>query len=101
MNGDYLPLTKKYAAISLALIMIALNLALPSRAIAQSNTDIEKLRARVQMLSTSGDSKVEVKFVDKTKIKGSITSVGPASFNLTDAKTGTSHSIAYSEVDSV
>jgi len=53
------------------------------------------------MLSASGDSKVEVKFVDKTKLRGSITSVGPASFNLKDAKTGTSQSIAYSEVDSV
>jgi len=93
-------LTKKYAAIALSLIITALNLALPSQATAQSNTDIEKVRARVQMLS-AGDSKVEVKFVDKTKIKGSITSVGPASFNLTDSKTGTSHSIAYSEVDSV
>lgn len=94
-------MTKKYAAIALSLIVIALNLALPSRATAQSNTNIEKVRARVQMLSASGDSKVEVKFVDKTKLKGSITSVGPASFNLTDSKTGTSQSIAYSEVDSV
>ena len=93
-------MTKKYAALVLSLIMTALNLALPSRATAQSNTDIEKLRARVQMLS-AGDSKVEVKFVDKTKIKGTISSVGPASFNLIDSKTGTSHSIAYSEVDSV
>jgi hypothetical protein len=93
-------LTKKYAAISLALIITAFNLALPSRATAQSNIDIEKVRTRVQMLSAS-DSKVEVKFVDKTKIKGTITSVGPASFNLSDSKTGTSHSIAYSEVDSV
>ena len=94
-------MTKKYAAIGLSLIITALNLALPSQATAQSNTDIEKVRARVQMLSASGDSKVEVKFVDKTKLRGSITSVGPASFNLKDAKTGTSQSIAYSEVDSV
>ena len=94
-------MTKRYAAIALALIMTALNLALPSRATAQSNANIEKVRSRVQMLSASGDSKVEVKFVDKTKITGSITSVGPASFNLTDSKTGTSHSIAYSEVNSV
>lgn len=94
-------MTKKYAAIALSLIITALNLALPSQATAQSNTDIEKVRARVLMLSASGDSKVEVKFVDKTKLRGSITSVGPASFNLKDAKTGTSQSIAYSEVDSV
>lgn len=94
-------MTKKYAAILLSLIITAVTLALPSQAIAQTNAAIEKVRARVQMLSASGDSKVEVKFVDETKIKGTITSVDPVSFKLTDSKTGTSHSIAYSEVESV
>ena len=94
-------MTKKYAAITLSLIITALNLALPSQATAQSNTDIEKVRARVQMLSASRDSQVEVRFRDKTKVKGYITSVEPASFNLRDSKAGTSQSIAYSEVDSV
>jgi hypothetical protein len=94
-------LTKKYAAIALSLIMIALNLALPSQATAQSNTDIERVRARVQILSASKDSQVEVRFHDKTKVKGYITSVEPVSFNLRDSKAGTSQSIAYAEVDSV
>ena len=94
-------MTKKYAAITLSLIITALNLALPSQATAQSNTDIEKVRARVQMLSASRDSQVEVRFRDKTKVKGYITSVEPVSFNLRDSKAGTSQSIAYSEVDSV
>ena len=94
-------MTKKYAAITLSLIITALNLALPSQATAQSNTDIEKVRARVQILSASRDSQVEVRFRDKTKVKGYITSVEPASFNLRDSKAGTSQSIAYSEVDSV
>ena len=94
-------MTKKYAAITLSLIITALNLALPSQATAQSNTDIEKVRARVQMLSASRDSQVEVRFRDKTKVKGYITSVEPVSFNLRESKAGTSQSIAYSEVDSV
>lgn len=94
-------MTKKYAAIVLSLIITALNLALPSEAAAQSNTDIEKVRARVQILSASKDSQVEVRFRDKTKVKGYITSVEPVSFNLKDSKAGTSQSIAYSEVDSV
>ena len=94
-------MTKKYAAITLSLIITALNLALPSQATAQSNTDIEKVRARVQILSASRDSQVEVRFRDKTKVKGYITSVEPVSFNLRVSKAGTSQSIAYSEVDSV
>ena len=96
-----LPLTKKYAAITLSLIIAAVNLALPSQATAQSNTDVEKVRAKVQILSASKDSPVEVRFRDKTKVKGYITSVEPVSFNLRDSKAGTSQSIAYSEVDSV
>jgi hypothetical protein len=94
-------LTKKYAVLALSLILIAVNLALPPKSTAQSSTDVEKVRARVQILSTSTDSQVEVKFRDKTKVKGYITSVEPVSFNLRDPKTGTSQSIAYSEVDSV
>ncbi len=94
-------MTKKYAAIALSLIITALNLVLPPQATAQSNSDIERVRARVQILSASRDSQVEVRFRDKTKVKGYITSVEPVSFNLKDSKTGASQSIAYSEVDSV
>ena len=94
-------LTKKFAAISLALIVSAMSLALPSQATAQSNTDTEQLRARVKLLSASADSQVEVRFRDKTKLKGYITSTGPVSFDLKDAKAGTSQSITYSEVESV
>lgn len=92
---------KKHVAIALSLIITAMSLGLPSHAIAQSNPEIEKVRAKVQVLSASKDSKVEVKFRDKTKVQGYITAVEPVSFNLRDPKTGASQSIAYSEVDSV
>ena len=94
-------LIKKHVAIVLSLIITALSLALPSQATAQSNTEIEKVRAKVQILSSSRDSQVEVKFRDKTKVKGYINAVEPVSFTLRDPRTGTSQSIAYSEVDSV
>jgi hypothetical protein len=94
-------LSKKYAALALSLIMTVLSLALPSRTTAQSNSDIEGVRARVQILSASKDSQVEVRFRDKTKVKGYITSVEPVSFILKDSKAGASQSIAYSEVVSV
>ena len=94
-------MTKKYAALALSLIITAVNIALPSTATAQSNSDIERVRARVQILSASRDSQVEVRFRDKTKVKGYITSVEPISFNLRNSKAGASQSISYSEVDSV
>ena len=92
---------KRHLAITLSVIISTLSLGLPVTATAQSTTDIEKIRAKVQTLSTSRDSQVEVKFRDRTKLKGFIESVEPVSFKLRDPKDGTSQSIAYSEVDSV
>ena len=92
---------RKQLARALSLTITAMMLTLPSLAMAQSNPEIERVRGKVQVLSTSRDTQVEVKFRDKTKIKGYITSVEPVSFTLRDPKSGASQSIAYSEVDSV
>jgi len=94
-------LIRKQLARALSLTITAMMLTLPSLALAQSNPEIERVRGKVQVLSTSRDTQVEVKFRDKTKIKGYITSVEPVSFTLRDPKSGASQSIAYSEVDSV
>lgn len=92
---------KTHLAITLSVIITALSFGLPATATAQSTTDIEKIRAKVQTLSASKDSLVQVKFRDHTKVNGYINSVEPVSFTLRDSKDGTSQSIAYSEVDSV
>ena len=86
---------------AVSLTITAMSLTFPSLAMAQSNPQVETVRARVQILSASKDTQVEVKFRDKTKVKGYITSVEPVSFTLRDPKSGASQSIAYSEVDSV
>ncbi len=91
---------KRHLAVTLSVIITALSLS-PAIATAQSTTEIEKVRARVQTLSVSKDSQVEVKFRDRTKIKGYIDRVEPVSFTLRNPKDGTSQSITYSEVDSV
>ena len=92
---------KKHVAVGLSLVITVLSFGLPSRVAAQSDPRIEKVRASVQILSASKDSPVEVKFRDKTKVKGYISAVEPISFSLRNPKDGTSQSIAYSEVDSV
>jgi hypothetical protein len=68
---------------------------------AQSSADVEKVRGQVQILSAGKDSQVEVRFRDKTKIKGYIASVESVSFTLKDPKDGKLQSITYSEVDRV
>lgn len=91
---------KTHLAVALSVIITAVSFGLPATAIAQTS-NVETVRARVQVLSTSKDSQVEVKFRDKTKVKGHIVSVEPVSFTLKDPKDGRSQSINYSEVDSV
>lgn len=92
---------KKHVATALSLIIIVVSLASPGHATTQTETEIEKVRAKVQVLSTSKDSQVEIKFHDKTKVKGYITAVEPVSFTLRDPKDGKSQTIGYAEVDSV
>lgn len=96
---ETITLIRKHVAIALSVIITALSLA--PLVSAQTDAESEKVRAKVQILSASRDSQVEVKFRDKTKVKGYITAVEPVSFTLRDAKSGTTQSIAYSEVDSV
>ena len=84
-----------------ALSVIITAMSLPASVMAQSTPEVEKIRAKVQTLSANKDSQVEVKFRDRTKLKGYIGSVEPVSFTLRDPKAGTSQSIAYTEVDSV
>ena len=91
---------KRHLAVALSVIITVLSFS-PAIATAQSTAEIEKIRARVRTLSTSKDSQVEVKFRDRTKIKGYIDRVEPLSFTLRNAKDGTSQSITYSEVESV
>ena len=90
-------MTNKHLAVFLSLIIFVV----PITASAQSSADVEKIRARVQVLSASKDAQVEVKFRDKTKLEGYIVAVEPVSFTLRDPKDGRSQSITYSEVDSV
>ena len=88
-------------AITLSVIITILSFGLPATVTAQSNADTEKIRVKVQTLSASKNSQVQVKFRDNTKVKGYIDAVEPVSFRLRDPKDGTTQSIAYSEVESV
>jgi hypothetical protein len=92
---------KTNLALTLSVILTAISFGLPATATAQSTAETEKIRAKVQVLATGKDSLVQVKFRDQTKVKGYISAVEPVSFTLKDPKSGTSQSIAYSEVDSV
>ena len=88
-------------SITLSLVIAAVSVGLPATATAQSSPDVEKMKAKVQILSVSKDDPIEVKFRDKTKVKGYIVSVEPVSFTLRDPKGGKLQSITYSEIHDV
>lgn len=94
-------MNKTHSSIALALIMAVLSFGLPAAATAQSTSEVEKIRARVQILAADKDSQVQVKFRDQTKIKGYIDSADRMTFTLRERKDGTPQSIAYSEVESI
>lgn len=96
MIGDYL-VFKTPLTIALSLIIFGL----PVMVMAQASAEVEKIRGQVQILSAGKDSLVEVRFRDKTKVKGYIASVESVSFTLKDPKDGKLQSITYSEVDRV
>ena len=91
---------KKHLSILLVTLIATTGLVFPLSAAAQTS-DVGKTHAKVQTLSANRNQLVEVKFRDKTKMKGYITSVEPVSFTLRDAKSNASQSVAYSEVDNI
>jgi hypothetical protein len=96
-------LLKRYFAITLAAVVLAVGLSIPT-ASAQSvsgDQDAAKVRSDVQRLSINRDQKVEVKLKDTTKIKGNITNVSPDSFTVTDPKTARPETLSYAEVAQV
>lgn len=92
---------KTHLAIALSVIITVLSFGPTVTTKAQSTAEIDKIRAKVQTLSATKDTQVEVKFRDRTKLKGYIDSVEPVTFTLRDPKLGTTQSIAYSEVDNI
>lgn len=58
----------------------------------------QQARTRVLKLGTGERARVEVKLRDETKLKGYISAAGADSFTVTDARTGASTVVAYTDV---
>ena len=74
----------------------------PARAQTQEAArSAEKARATVQKLGVNPQRRVEVKLLDGTKLKGSISAAEGDTFTVTDAKTGAPRTLAYADVAQV
>ena len=63
--------------------------------------DAKASKARATVESLGNNARVQVKLRDTTKVKGSISAIAPDSFTVTDAKTGITNTVSYSQVDEV
>lgn len=91
---------KKY--IGLVSIGLILNLAFGSIVFAQDSDTraAQKIKIKVARIGTGGKT-IEVKFEDKTRIKGYITEIKENSFVLVSKKNGASTEIVYDQVKNV
>ncbi len=94
---------KRTFVIILSGILLSTTLCIQS-ASAQTGRDTrltEKTRATVQKLGVGREARVEVKLQDNTKLKGYVSAAEGGSFTVTDSKTGTSQTVAYTDVTQV
>jgi hypothetical protein len=61
----------------------------------------EKMKMAIQQRGAGEKSKVKVRLRDKTELKGYISQIGEAAFQLTDNKTGKVTTVAYDSVEKV
>jgi len=97
-------LPKKPISLLLTSLFVVLTLSLPTTTRAQGATEVaaaQKARSSAARLGVNPDKRVEVKLRDKTKLKGYITAVGQDSFTLTDARSGSSQTVAYADVSEI
>lgn len=95
---------RKILSVALVGLLIQLACAYPASAATNSNKDIEraeKVRNGVARLGTGPDARVKLKLKDKTKYEGYISEARADGFSVTDAKTGNTADIAYSEVKQI
>lgn len=94
---------KKTLAIAISGMLLSLAFGFSS-ARAQTASDAqaaEKIHSQVLKLGTGRSARVEVKLRDNTKYKGYVSAADQDSFTVTDSQSGSSQTLAYTDVTSV
>jgi hypothetical protein len=83
-------------------LLLSTSLSVRSTA-AQTAKDTETNQAfiKVQKIGVGRDSRVEVKLLDSTKVKGYVSKIEADSFNVTDLKSGATQTVPYAQVTQV
>lgn len=95
---------KKLLSLSLVVLLINLTAVPLVYAAAKEENEArfaEKVKASVMKLGTGEAARVKIKLRDKTKLAGYISVADDEGFTVTDSKSGTATTIAYTQVKTV
>ena len=97
----------KLAALFLVIALAANSIALPARQAteapnrASDSKNAAKVKAEVQKRGIGKQSRLKVTLRDQTEVKGYVSQIGDASFQITNPKTQDVTTIAYADVKKV
>ena len=94
-------MSKKLIALAVATALLCVICARPAAARTGEDEQARlaaKVKSAVAKLGTGPDARIEVKLLDKTKLKGYVREANSESFVVVDEKTGTSTQLAYAQV---
>lgn len=92
---------KRTFAVTLSAALLALSLGLTGAGAQTVNAAAERTRAAVAKLGVGEKARVEVRLLDKTKVKGYVSEASADSFAVMDARTGALRTFSYADVAEV
>ena len=94
-------MVKKLVALAVSTALLCAICATPAAAGHGEEGQVQlaaKVKSAVAKLGTGPDARIEVKLLDKTKLKGYVREASSESFVVVDEKTGASTQLAYAQV---
>ena len=91
----------KHFTVLLVAVLVFNSVAVPQATQTQRASPAAKVKTEVQKRSTDEKSRVKVRLRNKAEVKGYISKIEDASFDVTDKKTGRATTIPYADVEKV
>ena len=91
----------KHFTVLLVAVLVFNSVAVPQATQTQRASPDAKVKTEVQKRGTGEKSRVKVRLRNKAEVKGYISKIEDASFDVTDKKTGRATTIPYMEVEKI
>jgi len=91
----------KHFTILLVAVLVFNHVAVPQATQTQGASQAAKVKTEVQKRGTGEKSRVRLRLRNKAEVKGYISKIEDASFDVTDTKTGRATTIPYADVEKV